>query len=105
MTGTAKVVLDPRANLEVRGEILVAPSTDPGWVFLMVAAAGLVAEKGSLLSHTAIIGRELGIPTVVGVKDATRLIRDGQRIVLDGKQGTVQVVDVDENDGAQSERP
>jgi phosphohistidine swiveling domain-containing protein len=92
VTATAKVVLDPRANLEVQGEILVAPSTDPGWVFLMVAASGLVAEKGSLLSHTAIIGRELGIPTVVGVKDATRLIHDGATIVLDGQRGTIELV-------------
>jgi len=92
VTAVAKVVQDPRSDLEVRGEILVAPSTDPGWVFLMVAAAGLVAERGSLLSHTAIIGRELGIPTVVGVKDATRLIRSGQRIVLDGVKGTVEVL-------------
>jgi pyruvate,water dikinase len=61
-------------------------------VFLMVAAGGLVAEKGSLLSHTAIIGRELGIPTVVGVKDATRLLRNGQRVVLDGQAGTVTIV-------------
>jgi pyruvate,water dikinase len=89
----AKVILDPQSNLEVRGEILVAPSTDPGWVFLMVAASGLVAEKGSLLSHTAIIGRELGIPTVVGVKDATRIVQDGARVVLDGGAGTLEIVD------------
>jgi pyruvate,water dikinase len=66
--------------------------TDPGWVFLMVAAGGLVVEKGSVLSHTAIIGRELGIPTVVAVKDATRLIPDGALVELDGQAGTVKVV-------------
>jgi pyruvate,water dikinase len=89
----AKVVLDPANDTKIRGEVLIAPNTDPGWVFLMVAAAGLVAEKGSLLSHTAIIGRELGIPTVVGVRDATRLVRSGQRVVLDGAAGTVTLVD------------
>ena len=70
--------------------ILVARSTDPGWVFLMVMSRGMVVEKGSLLSHTAIIGRELGIPTIVGVKDATKRIPDGARVVLDGGKGEVQ---------------
>jgi pyruvate,water dikinase len=101
----AKVILDPQSNLDVRGEILIAPSTDPGWVFLMVAAAGLVAEKGSLLSHTAIIGRELGIPTVVGVKDATRLVADGARVRLDGHAGTLEILGADDAAADQSARP
>ena len=63
--------------------------TDPGWVFLMVSAAGLVVEKGSLLSHTAIIGRELGVPTVVGVEGATDLIRNGQLIQVNGQTGEI----------------
>lgn len=88
--GRAKVILDPKQDLRVNGEILVAPMTDPGWVFLMVAAAGLVVERGSPLSHTAIIGRELGIPTVVAVKDATRRIRDGEMIEIDGRSGVVR---------------
>ena len=70
----------------------MAPMTDPGWVFLMVASKGLVSEKGSLLSHTAIIGRELGIPTVVAVKNATELIASGQIIEIDGEAGTVRLV-------------
>jgi len=86
-----RVVLDPTAETEIGGEVLVASSTDPGWVFLMVAAGGLVSEKGSVLSHTAIIGRELGIPTVVGVKDATTLLTDGAVVELDGEAGTVTV--------------
>ena len=90
--GVAKVVLDPLADHEVRGEILIAPTTDPGWVFLMVASKGIVAEKGSLLSHTAIIGRELGIPTVVGVKDATRRIHMGARLELDGATGVIRIL-------------
>jgi len=89
--GRAKVVRAPDPTLRVQGEILVAPMTDPGWVFLMVAAKGLVVERGSILSHTAIIGRELGIPTVVGVKDATSAIEDGQEIEIDGTLGTVSV--------------
>jgi pyruvate,water dikinase len=94
----AKVVLDPTADLDVDGEILVAPMTDPGWVFLMIASKGLVSEKGSLLSHTAIIGRELGIPTVVGVKDATALIQTGRMIEMDGQAGTVRLLPDQGND-------
>jgi pyruvate,water dikinase len=91
ITAKARVIHDPNSDLDVSGEILIAPMTDPGWVFLMVASKGLVSEKGSLLSHTAIIGRELGIPTIVGVKDATRLIQNGQTIELDGDAGTVRI--------------
>jgi pyruvate,water dikinase len=94
----AKVVLDPTADLDVDGEILVAPMTDPGWVFLMIASKGLVSEKGSLLSHTAIIGRELGIPTVVGVKNATALIQTGRMIEMDGQAGTVRLLPDQGND-------
>jgi rifampicin phosphotransferase len=94
VSAKAKVIIDPAGELDIDGEILVAPMTDPGWVFLMVASKGLVSEKGSLLSHTAIIGRELGIPTVVGVKNATELIASGQIIEIDGEAGTVRLVAV-----------
>jgi phosphohistidine swiveling domain-containing protein len=87
----ALVLTDPAADTTINGEILVATTTDPGWVFLMVAAAGLVSEKGSILSHTAIIGRELGIPTVVGVAGATRRVHDGDVVAIDGRQGTVTI--------------
>ena len=90
--GRAKVVRVPDPGLVVRGEVLVAPMTDPGWVFLMVAAKALVVERGSILSHTAIIGRELGIPTVVGVAGATELIEDGREVEVDGAAGTVRLV-------------
>jgi rifampicin phosphotransferase len=89
----ATVVRKPESNMKLDGEILVAATTDPGWVFLMVAAGGLISEKGSVLSHTAIIGRELGIPAVVGVKDATRLLPHGGLIELDGSAGTVEVLE------------
>jgi phosphohistidine swiveling domain-containing protein len=89
----ARVVRTPEHHLDIRGEILIAPMTDPGWVFLMVPAGGLVVERGSILSHTAIIGRELGIPTVVGVADATSIIRDGQMVEIDGGTGVVRLLD------------
>jgi pyruvate,water dikinase len=88
--GPARLVLDPAAAPPVRGEVLVAPSTDPGWIFLMASAAALVSERGNPLSHTAIVGRELGVPTVVGVAGATALLRDGEPLLVDGAAGTVQ---------------
>jgi pyruvate,water dikinase len=88
--GPARVVLDPAAAAPVRGDVLVAPSTDPGWIFLMASAAALVSERGNPLSHTAIVGRELGVPTVVGVQGAAALLRDGEPLVVDGAAGTVQ---------------
>ncbi|MEV0251086.1 PEP/pyruvate-binding domain-containing protein [Nocardia sp. NPDC050712] len=89
----ALVLHEPNAETAIDGQILVATTTDPGWVFLMVAAGGLVSEKGSVLSHTAIIGRELGITTVVGVRDATRLLHDGDLVALDGRAGTVTITE------------
>lgn len=88
--GIACVVHDARDAGPTEGRILVARSTDPGWIFLMTSAKGIVVEKGSVLSHTAIVGRELGIPTVVGIKDATRRIADGARIFIDGSTGEVR---------------
>jgi pyruvate,water dikinase len=95
VTAEAVLVRDPADAGDVQGKVLVAEMTDPGWVFLMVSAAGLVVEKGSLLSHTAIIGRELGIPTVVGVEGATELIRNGQVIQVNGQTGEIVLQDED----------
>ena len=88
--GVARVVLSAAAAPTGGDYILVARATDPGWIFLMIGSKGIVVERGSLLSHTAIIGRELGIPTIVGVKDATRLIPDGARLTIDGKTGVIR---------------
>ncbi|HEX2729633.1 MAG TPA: PEP-utilizing enzyme, partial [Rubrobacteraceae bacterium] len=89
VSARARVILDPAgAHLEP-GEILVAPSTDPGWTPLFLTAGGLVMEMGGPMSHGAIVAREYGIPAVVGVPDATERIATGQRITLDGSAGTV----------------
>lgn len=90
------IVLKDPANIEfdVKGKILVAEMTDPGWVYLMIPCAGLVSERGSVLSHTAIIGRELGIATIVGAKHATRLIKTGDRIRINGSTGEIVRVTV-----------
>ena len=89
--GRARVVSAPTPGMSARGDILVAPSTEPGWMFVMLGAKGLVVERGSILSHAAIVGRELGIPTVVGVADATSRIANRAEIELDGGTGVVRV--------------
>jgi phosphohistidine swiveling domain-containing protein len=89
VTGRARVVLDPvGAHLEP-GEILVAPSTDPGWTPLFLTAGGLVMEMGGSNSHGAVVAREYGIPAVVGVPEATYKIETGQLITVDGAAGLV----------------
>jgi pyruvate,water dikinase len=89
-TGRVRVIMDPvGAHLEP-GEILVAPSTDPGWTPLFMTAGALVMEMGGVISHGAVVAREYGIPAVVGVADATTRLRDGQNITVDGAAGTVR---------------
>lgn len=90
--GIARVVRDPRGVELPTGSILVAERTDPGWIMLFPAAAGLVVERGSLLSHSAIVARELGLPAVVGVPACTTWIVDGDLIELDGTTGIVRKV-------------
>ena len=89
VTAPALVLSSPDYNAPVDGKILVTRSTDPGWVFLMTRAAGIISEKGSPLSHTAIVGRELGIPVIVGVLGATQQIQSGEMITMDGEKGNV----------------
>ncbi len=92
VTAAARVILDPVGAQIHPGEILVAPSTDPGWTPLFLTAGGLVMEMGGANSHGAVVAREYGIPAVVGVPDATRLITTGTRLCLDGAAGMVRVV-------------
>jgi phosphohistidine swiveling domain-containing protein len=88
-TGTVRVIMDPvGAHLEP-GEILVAPSTDPGWTPLFMTAGALVMEMGGVISHGAVVAREYGIPAVVGVPEATTKLRTGQIVTVDGAAGTV----------------
>jgi rifampicin phosphotransferase len=92
VTGTARVLRSPQEGARLQaGDILVAPSTDPGWTPLFLLAAGLVMETGGYLSHGAIVAREYGIPAVINVSRATQRIADGATITLDGGAGTVQL--------------
>ncbi|MGW6447964.1 PEP/pyruvate-binding domain-containing protein [Lentzea sp. NPDC055074] len=93
ITGIARVVMDPvGAHLEP-GEILVAPSTDPGWTPLFLTAGGLVMEMGGANSHGAVVAREYGIPAVVGVRQAVTRIRTGERITVDGSTGAITTLE------------
>ncbi|MBX4268568.1 phosphoenolpyruvate synthase [Clostridium estertheticum] len=90
--GIARVITDPSKDSINKGEILVAPFTDPGWTPLFINAAGLVMEIGGLLTHGTVVAREYGIPAVVGVSDATKKIKTGQKIRVDGNTGFVMII-------------
>lgn len=91
-TGRARVILDAAdpADLEP-GDILIAPQTDPSWVPLFVPAAGVVVNVGAMGSHAMIVSRELGVPCVASVADATDIIPDGAIVTIDGNAGTVTI--------------
>jgi pyruvate,water dikinase len=84
-----RVIRDVHSPLQ-SGEILVAERTDPGWIVLFPAAAGILVERGSLLSHAAIVSRELGIPSVVGIAGLMQWLHDGDMVELDGRNGVVR---------------
>jgi len=89
----ARVITDPRNAVIESGEILVAPRTDPGWIMLFPAAAGLLVEHGSLLSHSAIVAREMGIPAIVSIGGVTAWVQTGEWLEMDGSSGVVRKVD------------
>ena len=91
VTATARVVLDPVGARLEPGEVLVAPSTDPGWTPLFLTAGALVMEMGGANSHGAVVAREYGIPAVVGVPEATTRITTGARLTVDGAAGRVHL--------------
>jgi len=91
--GRVHVVLDPRSTSLEPGEILVCPSTDPGWTPLFLTAGGLVMEIGGLMTHGSIVAREYGLPAVVGVHQATTRLQTGQRVRVDGHRGRVTILE------------
>ena len=90
-SGIARLIAHPSEGNRLQpGEILVAPSTDPAWTPLFLKAGAVVMETGGFLSHGSIVAREYGIPSVVNVAGAMRIIQDGQEIIVDGNAGTVE---------------
>lgn len=85
-----RVVTDPRQAGDLRGHILVAERTDPGWTLLFPPASGLLVQRGSLLSHSAIVAREMGLPCVVAIPELMSTLRDGEVVEMDGTTGTVR---------------
>lgn len=95
ITGSVKVLRSPD-EARLSGEILVAERTDPGWVPLYPSISGLLIERGSILSHSAIVAREMGIPTIVGIRGLTGTLKSGDVVTMDGSAGSVHI----EGDGA-----
>ncbi len=91
--GPVRIISDPRHAVLNAGEILVAERTDPGWIMLFPAAAGILVERGSLLSHSAIVAREMGIPAVVAVTGITRALTDGEWVEFNGSSGIIRRID------------
>ena len=92
--GRVKVLHNLQQMTEIDAQtILVVPYTDSGWAPFLARAGGLIAEVGGQLSHGAIVAREYGIPAVMDVHNATQILRDGQRVRIDGQEGLVEVLD------------
>jgi Phosphoenolpyruvate synthase/pyruvate phosphate dikinase len=94
VTGVVRIVRTPSDDLAIDGHILVAPRTDPGWAPLFPSAGGIIVERGSLLSHSAVLARELRLPAVVGVPGILETLRDGERVRIDGSTGTIERLEV-----------
>jgi pyruvate,water dikinase len=92
--GIVRVVRSADDDLALDGHILVAPRTDPGWAPLFPCSRGIIVERGSLLSHSAVLARELGIPAVVGIPGIVDMLRDGERVRIDGSAGTIERLDI-----------
>ena len=86
------VVTSPEDAGDLSGRILVTDRTDPGWIPLFPPAAGLLVERGGLLSHSAIVAREMGLPTVVGIRGLTRVLKTGMRVRLNGQTGRIEIL-------------
>jgi pyruvate,water dikinase len=90
--GPVKIIRTPSDDMSMAGEILVADRTDPGWVPLYPSASGILIERGSVLSHSAIVAREMGIPTIVGVDGLIDALESGDRVRMDGQKGTIELL-------------
>jgi pyruvate,water dikinase len=95
----ARIIIDPiRDNKLESGEVIVAQSTDPGWVPLFKLAGGIILERGGMLSHGAIVAREFGIPAIAGIEGITSVIKDGDMLLINGDLGVVEILGREDND-------
>ncbi len=92
VTGRVRIVMDPAEVPSLNGDILVTSSTDPGWVTLFPGALGIIVERGSLLSHSAIVSREMGKPCIVGVTGLLKTLKTGDEIEMDGSTGIIRTI-------------
>ncbi len=90
--GIVTIVRDPRTTDIAPGSILVAEHTDPGWILVFPKARGVIVERGSQLSHAAIVARELGIPAIVSLRGATTWLQNGDEVEMNGATGVVRVI-------------
>ncbi len=88
-----RVIKDPRETHTLGGDILVTSSTDPGWVTLFPSASAILVERGSLLSHSAIVSREMGIPCIVGIEGLLKRLNTGDWVEMDGSSGIINIID------------
>ncbi|MBW3655953.1 MAG: phosphoenolpyruvate synthase, partial [Gemmatimonadetes bacterium] len=88
-----RIVRDPHHAGELAGHILVAERTDPGWTLIFPAVEGVLVQRGSLLSHSAIVARELALPCIVGIPGLMDTLRDGEMVEMDGTAGTLRRLD------------
>jgi pyruvate,water dikinase len=102
--GPVRVIHDPKHACLQAGDILVAERTDPGWIMLFPSASGLLVERGSLLSHSAIVAREMGIPAIVSVPGITTWLRDGDYVEFDGSTGVIRKIDTTEEEEFEQEQ-
>jgi phosphohistidine swiveling domain-containing protein len=91
--GTVKVIMGPEDDMTLNGEILVTDRTDPGWIPLYPSLSGLLVERGGLLSHSAIVAREMGLPTIVGIKGLTKKLKSGMKIRMNGETGLIEILE------------
>ena len=91
--GVVKVIIDSNDDMTLNGEILVTERTDPGWIPLYPSLSALLVERGGLLSHSAIVAREMGLPTIVGIKGLTKKLKSGMKIRINGETGIIDILE------------
>ena len=98
-----RLIFSPEDELSLEGQILCTVRTDPGWAPLFPTAGGIIVERGSTLSHSAVVARELGIPAIVGVPNVTSILKDREEVRMDGSSGIVERIELEEENDQSDE--